>query len=154
MIRIKTITVFFLFLACFLFFSSPAFCRESKVKDTVNTFYDSVEQGDRASLLATLSPDVVKKIKMNPSGAGEPGKIYKFTEAVKKGKIRIRFKERKIDVDISSPTKAEAEVNMTFVVEMVKSGKTRERISADHLFLVCKNGRWLIESIKFTNKQK
>ncbi len=139
----------FSFLIIFTSFIIPAFSQEQQVTDVINTFYDSVEQGDRASLLSTLNPSVVEKIKKDPSSAGDLGKIYNFTGAVENGKIRIRFRDRKSDVKIINRTSASVKVNLNFVVEIVKQKKIRERLSEDTFVLSQIRGRWLVNEIIF-----
>lgn len=148
--RLSKFTFFFLVVA-FFFISAilPACSQEAQIVEVVNTFYDSVEQGDRASLLSTLNPDIVEKIKKDPSSAGDLGKIYNFTEAVEKGKIRIKFKDRKPDVKIVSRSSASVKVNLTFVVEIIKQKKVRERLSEETFVLSQIRGKWLINEIVF-----
>ena len=145
----KSIVFFLVFLFLNALFVIPAFSQESQIADVINTFYDSVEQGDKASLLSTLNPSVVGKIKKSPSSAGDLGKIYNFTEAVKKGKIKIRFKDRKPDVKILNQASASVKVSLTFVVEIIRNNKIRERLAEDTFVLSLIKGRWLISEIIF-----
>lgn len=145
----KCFLLIFIFLILNASLIIPAFSQESQIADVINTFYDSVEQGDRASLLSTIDPSVVEKIKKNPSSAGDLGKIYNFTEAVEKRKITIKFRDRKPDVKIINPNSASAKVNLTFIVEIVKQKKVRERLSEDIFVFSRIRGKWLVSEIIF-----
>jgi len=126
---------------------SRGFCQDESIKNKINTFYDCVEKGDKASFLTILTPEMVKILKEDPKKAGNIGEIYGLLEVIKDGKIKITFKDRDIKIIKELDKSARVRMKFTVTIENVMKKEKDESKSTDYLSLKKNKGKWLIENI-------
>ncbi|MCE1246648.1 MAG: hypothetical protein LWY06_08390 [Firmicutes bacterium] len=126
---------------------SIGFCQDQEIVGTVNSFYDSVEKGDKVALINLMTNEAADAVRKNSSKAGNLGNVYELCEKIRAGLLAITFKERKITILKKSADSAQVEARSIFKADYIKERKSSEDKTVDVLNLKLQNKKWLIEDI-------
>lgn len=118
---------------------------DQAIIQTVNSFYDCIEKGDKSSYLNLMTSAVAERLKINPSQTDPISAVYFIIDKVKAGELALSFRHRKITLKERKGDTVQAEATLIVKIDYLKDKKAEEEKTTDKFTLKYQGKKWLIE---------